>query len=391
MKHHAFSAAMGLLLAVAVIAPSQSQAASADPTGIWRKADQGERPGKMQVFWCGRTKKLLCAKIVWLQNPNDSHGRPLHDVRNEDPSMHDRPIMGLPIFSGLTPTAPNTWSGKIYNPEDGNTYSATLTLVSRSQIHLKGCKAWLLCGERTWLRTTLPTPEPEIEASAEPEASPAPSAKAAAEASPAPSAKAAAEAQAEEPSPEESALANAEMLTPAAPPSQQDVTQGYRFLNVSADSKTSAGLSGENVPSMFVMTTPIASDADSTPSEVKSSGAPAETAAPREAAAPAAHSAPAVTQQAAVEPAPLPQPKPKAKPPIEADAAPTPKPQAAPSAPPTHAAVPAEAAGGTIEAADTDTAETASIEEQPLTRRQRRLLRRQQLQGQQQPFLPWLH
>ena len=56
----------------------------------------------------------------------------------------------------------------------------TLTMVSRTQITLRGCKAWLLCGEKQWLRTSAPpaavpatAPEgtQQIEASATPGAS----------------------------------------------------------------------------------------------------------------------------------------------------------------------------------------------------------------------------
>ncbi|HCL61995.1 MAG TPA: hypothetical protein DIC31_05870, partial [Rhizobiales bacterium] len=175
MRHHAIAAAMGLVTA-AVLAPcSQSQAASADPTGYWYKPD-AERESKIQVFKCGKAKSQLCAKIIWLKDPNDSKGKALHDVRNEDPSMRDRPIVGLTIFSGLAPSAPDTWTGQIYNPEDGHIYAATLTMVSRKEINLKGCKAWLLCGEKEWLRTTapqeltpaIPAATPQIEASAAP-------------------------------------------------------------------------------------------------------------------------------------------------------------------------------------------------------------------------------
>jgi uncharacterized protein (DUF2147 family) len=362
MKHHAFAAAMGLLIAAALIPTSQSQAASADPTGIWRKADQGERPGKMELFWCGTSKKLLCAKIVWLQNPLDSRGRPLHDIRNENPSMRDRPILGLPIFNGLTPTGPATWNGKIYNPEDGNTYSATLTLVSRNQINLKGCKAWLLCGERAWVRTTLPAapkpePEPQIEASAEPEAAVQP---------------ASAEETKPEPTPQEKALAEAEMLTPVVEV-EHDTSPGYRYLKASASAEPPASLSGENVPSMFVMTKPIASEANAS----SSGEAPADRAAlPQEAA-----SAPR-TQAAAVEPQA--KPKPRA---LQATAAATPQPRPAPAAPAAQGAVPADEEIQGLAAGEAETAETAVLEEPPLTRRQRRLLRRQQ---QQEGLLPWL-
>ncbi|MFZ2018618.1 MAG: DUF2147 domain-containing protein, partial [Methyloceanibacter sp.] len=186
MRHHAFAAAMGLVTAAMIVPCSQSHAATADPTGYWYKPD-AERESKIQVFKCGSGKSQLCAKIIWLKDPTDSKGKALHDIRNEDPSMRDRPIVGLTIFAGLMPSAPATWTGKIYNPEDGHTYAATLTMMSRTQITLRGCKAWLLCGEKQWLRTSAPpaavpatAPEgtQQIEASAKPDAT-APAAAAA--------------------------------------------------------------------------------------------------------------------------------------------------------------------------------------------------------------------
>jgi uncharacterized protein (DUF2147 family) len=341
MKHHALTAATGLLIATVLVPTGHAQAASADPTGIWRKADQGERPGKIQLYRCGSGKRYLCAKIIWLQNPNDSQGRPLHDVRNENPSMRDRPILGLPIITGLAPAAPNVWKGSIYNPEDGNTYSATLTLVSRNQINLKGCKAWLLCGERTWLRTSLPKPEPapepepQIEASAEPEA-------------------AEPEAAVQPAAAEKDPLSEAEMLTPAV---EHGTRPGYRFLNASSTAQTSVELSGENVPSMFAMTTPVA-----------------ETSPAAEPATPASTTATAA-----------PAPKPKSQT-VQANAAPAPRPATATRAAALPAGASASPSAANVAAGETETAETDFAEEAPMTRRQRRLLRRQR---ESQGLLPW--
>lgn len=315
MKHRTLTAALGLLVAATLIPTGLAQAASANPTGIWRKAKQGERPGKMEVFRCGAGKKLLCAKIVWLQQPNDSKGKPLHDIRNSNTSMRARPILGLPIINGMQPVSANQWKGSIYNPEDGNTYSATLTLVSRNQIHLKGCKAWLLCGERTWLRTTMPKtePEPQIEASAEPEAVVQPVVAKA----------------------EPNTLSEAEMLTPAV---SHGTRPGFRFLNGSAkvDDK---GLSGENVPSMFEMSNLA-----------------------------------------------VPQPVAPTSRQASAAAAPALRPSSAASTART-ASVPASGETGSIETDEMENAEVAIVNEAPLSRRQRRLLRRQQ---QSQGLFPWL-
>ena len=320
MRHHAFAAAMGLVTA-AILAPGGSaHAAAADPTGYWYKPD-AERELKIQVFKCGRSQ--ICAKIIWLKDPNDSRGKPLHDIRNENPSMHDRPIVGLTLFSGLAPSAPATWTGQIYNPEDGHTYAATLTMVSRSEIKLRGCKAWLLCGEKQWLRTSAPpaavpatAPEgtQQIEASAKPDAAaPAPAAAVAAatpaaapkaevaavaatpaapkaevaavtpsmeaasdqaaamsapsaavpaagSAAPAPTMQAAADPapQADETSSTEAAVAKPVALVSPAPQGAQAAQRGYGFLNASAAPETAAQYSGDNVTSMFKMTSPVA-------------------------------------------------------------------------------------------------------------------------------------
>jgi len=170
MKHRAFAPMLGAVAALFIAAGMAPQAMAADPSGIWAKDDGS---AKMEVRKCGRG---ICSKIVWLREPMDSRGKPLHDARNQDPSMRGRPIMGLPLFSNMAPTAENQWVGNVYNPEEGRIYSdVKVTLVSSQQMVLKGCKAWLLCGEKVWIRSKLaPVPaepaEPiEAKAPAEPE------------------------------------------------------------------------------------------------------------------------------------------------------------------------------------------------------------------------------
>jgi uncharacterized protein (DUF2147 family) len=429
MRHHAFAAAMGLVTA-AILAPcSQSHAATADPTGYWYKPD-AERESKIQVFKCGTGRTQICAKIIWLKDPNDSKGKALHDIRNEDPSMRDRPIVGMTLFSAMAPSAPATWTGKIYNPEDGHTYAATLTMMSRSEIKLRGCKAWLLCGEKQWLRTSAPpaavpatAPEgtQQIEASATPNttapaaaASPAIPAKAEAEAAPpAPQVEAAVEpaapAAVEADAPPAAAPANkataaaspsaspAPAMEAAAEPAPQvaeaqpkpvalmsqgaadGAQKGYGFLNVSATSETAAQYSGENVSSMFKMTSPVATQGAAAPA----SGAQAALApAPDGGAAQSS----AATQASADDSVPLPDQKPKVKPQVVA-AKSTPKATLSADASAQAAPVPAEE---TTAEADTgaQAAQADMTDPAPLTRRQRRLLRKQQ--EQQEPFLPWL-
>src|SRR6476620_11447885 len=168
MQLRAFAPALGALAAILVAAGVPSYAFAADPSGIWAKEDGS---AKMEVKKCGRG---ICSKIVWLKNPEDSRGRPLRDARNENTSMRDRPIIGLPLFANMVAIDSSTWQGSVYNPEEGTIYTVVqVTLASRNQIVLKGCKAWLLCGEKYWTRSKLPPteaePEPiEVKAPAEP-------------------------------------------------------------------------------------------------------------------------------------------------------------------------------------------------------------------------------
>jgi uncharacterized protein (DUF2147 family) len=168
MRHRVVAPALSVLAAGLFATVSPSLASAADPSGIWVRDDGS---AKVEIKKCGRG---ICSKVVWLRNPEDSRGKPLHDARNEDPSKRGRPIIGLPLFTNMPPAGPNTWVGNVYNPEEGHIYTnVRVTLVSRQQIVLRGCKTWLLCGEKMWTRSHLPAiPAPEklieVEATGEP-------------------------------------------------------------------------------------------------------------------------------------------------------------------------------------------------------------------------------
>jgi uncharacterized protein (DUF2147 family) len=153
MQRRVIAPAIATLAALLVAGGIPARASAADPSGIWAKDDGS---AKMEVTKCG---KGVCSKIVWLQSPKDSRGKPLVDARNENTSMRKRPILGLSLFSNMVPKAPNTWVGSVYNPEEGRIYTdVTVTLVSSRQIVLRGCKGWLLCGERVWTKSKLDKP-----------------------------------------------------------------------------------------------------------------------------------------------------------------------------------------------------------------------------------------
>lgn len=130
-------------LAVFGLLATTGYALADDPSGTWR-LDNGKVTVKVQQ--CGAQ---VCANIVALKEPTYKDGTPKIDKYNKDPSLRSRPLIGLAVLSGMKPTGDNTWSGSIYNADDGRTYSATMTL-SGATMKLKGCVAGILCKTNTF-------------------------------------------------------------------------------------------------------------------------------------------------------------------------------------------------------------------------------------------------
>lgn len=133
------------LLFVLTAAPARA----GDPSGLWLTED-GE--AKVQIYNCGQA---LCGKLAWLKDPNDPETiKPKLDKFNRDSSKQTRPVLGLEIISGMRPNGrPDQWSGSLYNPEDGNTFSGTLTMQGLLNLKLEGCVLALFCRSEIWKRT----------------------------------------------------------------------------------------------------------------------------------------------------------------------------------------------------------------------------------------------
>jgi Uncharacterized protein conserved in bacteria (DUF2147) len=78
------------------------------------------------------------------------------DSHNPDSSKRSRPTLGMPILLEMAQTRTNQWDGQIYNAEDGNTYSANISLVSSNILRVQGCFLGILCGGENWTRVNPP-------------------------------------------------------------------------------------------------------------------------------------------------------------------------------------------------------------------------------------------
>jgi uncharacterized protein (DUF2147 family) len=137
---------MVVVLTVLVAVPIGRARADNDPQGIWL-TQAGD--AKVKISKCAGG---ICGVIVWLKAPIDpATGKPQIDDKNPNPALAKRPVIGLPLFSGMRPEGPNKWSGQIYNADDGNSYASSIALSGPDTLKVEGCVG-MLCGGETWSR-----------------------------------------------------------------------------------------------------------------------------------------------------------------------------------------------------------------------------------------------
>ena len=111
-----------------------------------------EDKSHVEIAPCGLK---FCGIIVWLKEPLDDDGKLKHDVNNPNKISRDRSIVGLPLLANfVASTEGNVWEdGTIYNPEDGKTYSCTLTLLDAETLKVRGYVGLPLFGKtQIWKR-----------------------------------------------------------------------------------------------------------------------------------------------------------------------------------------------------------------------------------------------
>ena len=143
-----FGFIIAILTALFAAAPANAQSGG-EVSGIWL-TQAGD--AKVRLSKCGGG---ICGVVVWLKDPiNSATGKPQVDDKNPNPSLARRPMIGLPLFVGMRPSAPNRWSGQIYNADDGNSYVSNISVPGPDTLRVEGCVG-MLCGGETWTRSAL--------------------------------------------------------------------------------------------------------------------------------------------------------------------------------------------------------------------------------------------
>jgi uncharacterized protein (DUF2147 family) len=145
---------------------SAASGQSETPIGVWQESSQRFQ---VEVAPCG---DRLCGKLVWFRWPRDAAGLPLVDLKNPDPALRNRPLLGLTILQGLRRTGARTWGdGRIYNPNDGVNYRVRMSMVDDGSVRMRAYVLLPILGKTyIWTRVAhdLPTNEtttPEVIAS----------------------------------------------------------------------------------------------------------------------------------------------------------------------------------------------------------------------------------
>jgi Delta7-sterol 5-desaturase len=138
-------------VAAAMLMLAANRPASADDGVI----DRWLTPGASAVVELARcaSAATLCGTIRWLWQATDDKGRQRLDSQNSDPSLRARPLLGLVILSGLTRRPGGGWEGRIYNPEDGQTYRATISRRGADSLVVEGCVLFV-CQKQIWRKAS---------------------------------------------------------------------------------------------------------------------------------------------------------------------------------------------------------------------------------------------
>jgi uncharacterized protein (DUF2147 family) len=139
---------IGYGLVLAVSCGLSAQAGASSPSGRWRTQMHG---ALVEIKNCANSSP--CGFLAWI-DPSISRGV-TKDERNPDISLRSRPLIGVPIIWGLRPAKKGWDSGRVYNPETGQTFRSSMQFLSERKLRVTGC--WgPLCRSEIWVRADQP-------------------------------------------------------------------------------------------------------------------------------------------------------------------------------------------------------------------------------------------
>jgi len=122
-----------ILVAVLALIGSSTAVAQSEIEGVWINGD-GDGWIELQI-----NNGVLEGKIVG--SPDDPENRKPSrlDVENPDKALRSRAVRGLTMISGFRADGAGRWTGgRVYDPNSGNTYRGTITVIDIDTLKLRG-------------------------------------------------------------------------------------------------------------------------------------------------------------------------------------------------------------------------------------------------------------
>ena len=118
-----------------------------DIIGVWK---DGQGKGQVQIF---KQNGKYYGKIIWLKKPQDLNDHPKVDKNNPNPSLRNKPVLGLLMLKDFKYNDDEWSDGRIYNPSDGKEYKAYMKLKDKNTLSVRGYIGISLLGKTdTWIR-----------------------------------------------------------------------------------------------------------------------------------------------------------------------------------------------------------------------------------------------
>ena len=130
-----------VLLAGMIVLTAQRAHAQATIAGTWFTEDSSS---KVTITQSGNA---YTGKVTWVKTEGAV------DVKNSDPTLRTRPIMGIDILTGCTGDATSAKGCRIYAPKRGSSYDAELSLDKDGNLKVK-VKAGIGGKTQTWTRAS---------------------------------------------------------------------------------------------------------------------------------------------------------------------------------------------------------------------------------------------
>lgn len=133
-----------LLFVFLMIAPLLSFAQKDKIEGFWYN---DKKSAKVEIYKA--TDGKFYGKIVWLKEPN-RNGKPKLDDHNTKADLRSRPLMGMSLLRSFNKESDKTYDdGTIYDPENGKTYSCTITYRNDKELGVRGYIGISMLGRTT--------------------------------------------------------------------------------------------------------------------------------------------------------------------------------------------------------------------------------------------------